>query len=202
MRTRYFHYLNHTTVVILCPKGGCCTQLHSIKCTFSQILPHCGTSFFLVTFQLWRQNLEQKTREKTMMKLTAGVNFINVFTYEFFVWILFRQLFLLTFWLWQKICTKNVPVNRWWNWRQVTKIKVSVRGHSNNTWHSRQSVNCIGKYLFYIQYTRCILIIFNIIIFYTNLFSPCKLSSIVSQFLIDCLFNLIQFSKPPGYAQM
>ncbi len=29
-----------------------------------------------------------------LMKLTAGVNFINIFTYEFFVRTLFRQVFL------------------------------------------------------------------------------------------------------------
>ncbi len=37
----------------------------------------------------------------------AYVNFINVFTYEFFVRTSFRQLFLVTFWLWQNIRTKN-----------------------------------------------------------------------------------------------
>jgi hypothetical protein len=31
-----------------------------------------------------------------------GVNFINVFTYKFLVGTSFRQLFLVTFWLWQK----------------------------------------------------------------------------------------------------
>ncbi len=41
MRTKCFLYLYHTTVVILCSKDVCCTQLHSIKCTFCQILPHC-----------------------------------------------------------------------------------------------------------------------------------------------------------------
>ncbi len=37
---------------------------------------------------------------------TPGVNFINVFTYKFFVQRAYWQLFLVTFWLWQKICTK------------------------------------------------------------------------------------------------
>jgi hypothetical protein len=44
------------------------------------------------------------------MKSTPGVNFINIFTYEFFVQTAFRQLFLVTFWLWQKIHTKNARV--------------------------------------------------------------------------------------------
>jgi hypothetical protein len=37
-----------------------------------------------------------------MFKKHTGVNFINIFTYEFFVRMSFRQLFLVTFWLWQK----------------------------------------------------------------------------------------------------
>jgi len=41
------------------------------------------------------------------------------FMYTFFVWTLFRQLFLVTFWLCWKIRTKNVRVWRWWNWLQV-----------------------------------------------------------------------------------
>ncbi len=41
----------------------------------------------------------------------SGVNFINVFTYEFFVQTLFLQLFLVTFWLWQKIRMKNAREN-------------------------------------------------------------------------------------------
>ncbi len=40
----------------------------------------------------------------------TGVNFINIFTYEFFVQTAFRQLFQVTFWLWQKIRTKNTRV--------------------------------------------------------------------------------------------
>ncbi len=48
--------------------------------------------------------------------VTLGVNFINVFTYKFFVRTLFQQLFLVTFWLWQKIRMKNVREKRWWNW--------------------------------------------------------------------------------------
>jgi hypothetical protein len=39
--------------------------------------------------------------------LAPGVNFINIFTYKFSVQMSFRQLFLVTFWLWQKIRTKN-----------------------------------------------------------------------------------------------
>jgi hypothetical protein len=32
----------------------------------------------------------------------TDVNFINIFMYEFFIQTPFRQLFLVTFWLWQK----------------------------------------------------------------------------------------------------
>jgi len=42
--------------------------------------------------------------------VNAGVNFTNVFTYEFFERTAFQQLFLVTFWLWQKICTKNAHI--------------------------------------------------------------------------------------------
>ncbi len=45
-----------------------------------------------------------------LVDLLPGVNFINIFTYEFFARTVFRQLFLVTFWLWQKICTKNTRV--------------------------------------------------------------------------------------------
>jgi hypothetical protein len=42
-----------------------------------------------------------------LMKLTTGVNFINIFTYKFFVQTSIQQLFVVTFWLWQKNCTKK-----------------------------------------------------------------------------------------------
>ncbi len=41
---------------------------------------------------------------------TPGVNFTNV--------ILTNVIFLVTFWLCQKNCTKNMLVECWWNWRQ------------------------------------------------------------------------------------
>ncbi len=50
-----------------------------------------------------------------------GVNFVNIFTYKFFVQTSFRQLFLIKFWLWWKIRTKNARVKRWWNRRQDYK---------------------------------------------------------------------------------
>jgi len=50
-----------------------------------------------------------------------GVNFINIFTYKFFVRTSFQQLFLIKFWLWWKICTKNASLKRWWNRRQDYK---------------------------------------------------------------------------------
>ncbi len=52
----------------------------------------------------------EKRLRKMLTKLTAGVNFINSFTYKFFVRTLFRQLFLVMFWLRQKIRTKNACV--------------------------------------------------------------------------------------------
>ena len=38
------------------------------------------------------------------------------FTLEYFVRTSFWQLFLVTFWLWGEIRTKNSHVKRWWNW--------------------------------------------------------------------------------------
>ncbi len=52
-----------------------------------------------------------------------GVNFINVFTYKCFVQTSFWLLFLVTFWLWRKICTKNEHKKCWWNWPQIPKAR-------------------------------------------------------------------------------
>jgi hypothetical protein len=38
------------------------------------------------------------------------------FTNKFFVGTSFWQLFLVTFWLCQKICTKKTLIKLWWNW--------------------------------------------------------------------------------------
>ena len=45
------------------------------------------------------------------MKLTTGVNFINIFMYEFFIWTSFPQLFLVTFGFGAKILYENARVN-------------------------------------------------------------------------------------------
>jgi len=66
--------------------------------------------------------LEEILKRITEIKNIAGLNFINVFTYEFFIRTSFRQLFLVTFWLWQKIRTKNEREKCWWNWPQVVSI--------------------------------------------------------------------------------
>jgi len=74
--------------------------------------------FFVFSF------LSKKEREDELIRFRlqlhrllyrSGVNFINVFTYKFFVWTSFRQLFLVTFCLWQKMLAKNARVKRWWN---------------------------------------------------------------------------------------
>jgi len=49
-----------------------------------------------------RKKIGEKASHKMMAKLIPVVNFINVFTYKFFVRTLFRQLFLVTFWLWRQ----------------------------------------------------------------------------------------------------
>ncbi len=52
----------------------------------------------------------KKLSHKMLVKLTTGVNFINVFTYKFFVQTAFQQLFLVTFWLGKKFVRKNAHV--------------------------------------------------------------------------------------------
>jgi len=62
---------------------------------------------FTEIFQFCMALLERIYREKQGI---PGLNFINIkranFTYENLFW----QLFLVTFWLWQKICIKNARV--------------------------------------------------------------------------------------------
>ncbi len=53
-----------------------------------------------------------------LMKLSPGVKIINVYMYGFFVRMSFWHLFLVTFWLWQKICTKNARVDEIDSWSQ------------------------------------------------------------------------------------
>jgi len=64
--------------------------------------------------------------------LSPGVNFINIFTYGFFVRTLFRQLFLIKFWLWRKTCTKNAHVKLWWNRRLFSLLLYPIVVNSNS----------------------------------------------------------------------
>ncbi len=61
-----------------------------------------------------------------------GVNFINIFTYKFFLQTSFWQLFLVTFWLWQKIYTKKSRVKRWWNRRQCSELPALDMGGTSD----------------------------------------------------------------------
>ncbi len=54
-------------------------------------------------------------------------NLTNILRAAFFVRTSFWQLFLVTFCLWQKICTKKVRVKRWWNHRQVAILNNILR---------------------------------------------------------------------------
>jgi len=84
-----------------------------------------GSFFYLhVTREkLQKRHSYEKFVGLTLMKLTQGVNFINVertnFSYEYDV----LATFLVTFWLWQKIRTKNACVKCWWNWLKVAISK-------------------------------------------------------------------------------
>jgi hypothetical protein len=64
---------------------------------------------------------------KMLVKLIPGVNFINVertnFSYKYDV----LAAFLVTFWLWQKIRTKNA--------REKTLMKLTVDLSKSNKWY-------------------------------------------------------------------
>jgi len=53
---------------------------------------------------------QRPTRRPLTARHALAVNFINVIRTYFLYESLFWQLFLVTFWLWQKICTKNSGV--------------------------------------------------------------------------------------------
>jgi len=93
----------------------------NVLCTaFAHVDPKCIKRYWGFD---WIITLSGSTRVKavrrTLMKLSPGVNFINIFCAIFSYESLFWQLFLVTFWLWQKICTKNLCVKCWcnqWQW--------------------------------------------------------------------------------------
>jgi len=58
----------------------------------------------------------KKAAHKMLVKLTAGINFINVLRTNFLYECHFSTYFLAL----SKICTKNTRVKRWWNWPQVS----------------------------------------------------------------------------------
>jgi len=65
----------------------------------------------------WRLYFTYLCRSKLLRVLVSILStFLRT---NFFVRMSFWQLFLVTFWLWQKNCTKNARVKRWWNWRSV-----------------------------------------------------------------------------------
>jgi len=63
--------------------------------------------------------------------LKPVVNFINIIPTNFLYKSLFWQLFLVTFWLLLKICTKNLRIKRWWNSHlEELAPLMAGRGHS------------------------------------------------------------------------
>ncbi len=69
------------------------------------------------------KNSYEKRARKTLMKLTLAWHFFTPVSLlpsisSMLNSRIFRTnvVFLVTFWLWQKICTKNLYVKRWWNW--------------------------------------------------------------------------------------
>jgi len=81
-------------------------------------------------------NLDQACSAILTHTLAPSVNFINVFKYKFFVRTSFRQLFLVTFWLCQKICTKNTRVKCWWNWHLGSFSFTDTHTHTHTPTHT------------------------------------------------------------------
>ncbi len=103
------------------------------------------------------------------------------FTYKFFIRTSFLQLFLVTFWLWQKICTKNARVKRWWNHTRyfsqerissVTRAYCWRLGLWNVTFSFLSKLagwRCRNKCAYYttdIYYMYFLLLIFAVLTFY------------------------------------
>jgi len=59
-------------------------------------------SNYIQLCDFWRQNFVQKCVRKLLMKLTAGVNFINILREYFLYKSALRSFSLVKFWLWQK----------------------------------------------------------------------------------------------------
>ncbi len=94
-------------------------HFHLFYATFSQKINDKQKCFQKSNVQMWTKLLPNKLKNEiqhgtfkipiwirleTFFKFfrLPGVNFIKVFTYEFFIQTLFRQLFLVRFWLWWK----------------------------------------------------------------------------------------------------
>jgi hypothetical protein len=99
--------------------------------TCAYFIRKCFAQLFLVTFQLcnfWRQNIGVKCRRKKLMKLTSGLNFINILLEAFFVFFL-RAAFLYSQFgfviFWQKnICAKAA-------YKMLVKLASSVNFTKN-----------------------------------------------------------------------
>jgi len=91
------------------------------------------SSYILVTYK----KSAQKTRAKTLVKSTPGVNFINILSVRFSYKSLLSSFYLLRVLLWTNFCTKNLRVQCWWNrhqgrnsqnfLRQICKIFITFR---------------------------------------------------------------------------
>ncbi len=66
----------------------------------------------------WQDNRKAKLW-LSIYVFSSGVNFINVKRTNFLYVYDILAAFLVTFWLWQKIRTKNAREKCWWNWPQV-----------------------------------------------------------------------------------
>ncbi len=88
-----------------------CTKLNE---QLAQVLGTYG-QYSILTFAL--RDFDYTNISKTTYVSNPDVNFINVLRAHFWYKSLFWQLFLVTFCLWRKIRTINVPVKRWWNRR-------------------------------------------------------------------------------------
>ncbi len=83
--------------------GWCCNN--EIKCQKT-----CSNQKHFFWLKCCLMSPKSCLRRDSCFHLLPCVNFINIFTYEFFVRTAFQQLFLVTFWLGPKIHTKNESI--------------------------------------------------------------------------------------------
>jgi len=82
-------------------------------------LVFCAAFLNVSRKKLRKALLYKKIAHKMLMKLTKGVNFINILCTNFLYESPLSSFSLLRVWLWTNFCMKNSRVKCWWNWLKV-----------------------------------------------------------------------------------